>query len=415
MLVDGLLITAPPLDRVAPGPAGVRLYARGRSHRGYTLFSPGMGNIVCLVDDAGIIVHWWAVERTHLAQLLPGGNVLVDTYGEHGGLRELNPQGGCVWQWEGPYHHDFDLCPDGRIVLLISRKEPAMRDFFASDETPQAIFNDIVIEMDRQGRVLWQFSLAAHVSEMIELAGLPEPVRYAIKTPDNSVVVVRQPDWAHTNTVEVLPQTPLGLRDPRFRAGNILFSCRALDLIGVIDRQQEKVVWAWGPGTLDGQHQPTMLPNGHLLMFDNGTYRGYSVVREIAPESGVQVWEYSAPGGFFSPYRSGVQRLGNGNTLICESDAGRIFEVTPQGEIVWDYYSPFWGTNAGNEGRHVYRATRYTEEDVISLFSQKPGPSAVGKERRITVKSFGEALAHYEAGFLGQSWKVVQERSGIGL
>ena len=31
----------------------------------------------------------------------------------------------------------------------------------------------------------------------------------------------------------------------------------------------------------------------------------------------------------------------HGNTLICEGSNGRIFEVTPAGEIVWEYVNPF--------------------------------------------------------------------------
>jgi hypothetical protein len=35
-----------------------------------------------------------------------------------------------------------------------------------------------------------------------------------------------------------------------------------------------------------------------------------------------------------------VQRLPNGNTLVCEGIPGHFFELTPQGEIVWDYVNP---------------------------------------------------------------------------
>ncbi|HKH19586.1 MAG TPA: hypothetical protein VKB53_01525, partial [Gammaproteobacteria bacterium] len=41
-----------------------------------------------------------------------------------------------------------------------------------------------------------------------------------------------------------------------------------------------------------------------------------------------------------SGIRSGQQRLPNGNTLITESDGGRLFEVTRNGQIVWEYIDP---------------------------------------------------------------------------
>lgn len=102
-----------------------------------------------------------------------------------------------------------------------------------------------------------------------------------------------------------------------------------------------------------------------------------------------------------------MQRLAGGNTLICEADAGRVFEVTPQGEIVWDYYSPFTGTNPGNEGRHVYRATRYSSAQVAPLLEGKaPVSGAVGVELRWPRRPtpFVDVLRYYEEGFLAESW-----------
>jgi hypothetical protein len=57
--------------------------------------------------------------------------------------------------------------------------------------------------------------------------------------------------------------------------------------------------------------------------------------------------------------RGGAQRLPNGNTLITESDKGRAFEVTREGEIVWDFYNP----DTGSEGRTgiIYRFFRITD------------------------------------------------------
>ncbi|MCY4108801.1 MAG: aryl sulfotransferase, partial [Chloroflexi bacterium] len=144
-------------------------------------------------------------------------------------------------------------------------------------------------------------------------------------------------------------------------------SHRSIDIIAIVDSDTREIIWAWGLGVLDGQHQPQMLPNGNILLFDNGTLRGYSRVLEFDPrEPDVFLWEYSDPEGFFSPFRAGQQRLPNGNTLICEADCGRIFEVTMEGDVVWDYYSPFFGDQFVN----VYRATRYSPELVEPLLDE---------------------------------------------
>ena len=61
----------------------------------------------------------------------------------------------------------------------------------------------------------------------------------------------------------------------------------------------------------------------------------------IGPEG--PVWKYEAPDkvGFHSSFVSSSQRLANSNTFICEGDKGRFFEVTPGGEIVWEFWDPF--------------------------------------------------------------------------
>ena len=76
------------------------------------------------------------------------------------------------------------------------------------------------------------------------------------------------------------------------------------------------------------------------------------------------VWEYHAAkkGDFYSPTRGAAQRLANGNTLITESGRGRLFEVTPTGDIVWEYFNP----NRSEDGLPlvVVRARRVSAEGL---------------------------------------------------
>jgi len=398
MFQDGMFLTAGSVDRISPGVLGVRKYDKERCFRGYTLFSPAMGRTEYLIDMNGMVVHTWPVTHSQLAQLLPNGYLMAGNYGSW--IEELTPKGERTWIWRGDYHHDFDPLPGGNVVLLIHRFHPVVEGFYPVGQEPDQMESDVVLEIDRQGNVHWEFPFIEHLSELRELAGLPEPVRYGWREPDGTVKEEGNGDWAHTNTVEVLPDTPLGQRDARFRAGNILFSFRSLDIIGVIDRERDEIVWAWGLGMLDGQHQPTMLPNGNILIFDNGTWRGNSAVVEVNPENEQVVWQYEDGEDFFSPFRSGVQRLPNGNTLVCESDAGRIFEVTADKEVVWDYYSPFLAQAPCHQGRHVYRATRYSLEEVEPLVAARDDKincvaSAPGKG----LESFREVLRFYQEGF----------------
>ncbi len=109
------------------------------------------------------------------------------------------------------------------------------------------------------------------------------------------------------------------------------------------------------------------------MLFDNGWYsrRGAaspgSRVIEVDPQTNTVGWVYETlpAWNFFSSFISGAQRLDNGNTLICEGMRGRMFEVTPDGEIVWEFVNPFfayderWG-NVNN----VFRAYRFGPDFV---------------------------------------------------
>jgi hypothetical protein len=402
MFVDGVIVTAAPRERLSPGLRGVRKHIPRKCYGGYTMFSTAFGATEYLIDMNGMIVHTWPVEHSQYAELLPNGNIMADNYGSS--IYEVTPKGERVWSWEGPYHHDFHIVDDDQIVMLLHAKnDPLIPGFSPEDQTPQSLQSDVVVAVNRKGDVLWEFPFRDHVQELHDLAGMPLPTRYARLDSNGKAIPYPSRDWAHTNTIEVLPETPLGRKDERFRAGNILFSFRSLDIIGVADVEKNKIVWAWGLGVLDGQHQPIMTPQGTILIFDNGTARGYSAAVEIDPSTDTEVWRYEDRAGFFSAYRAGVQRLPNGNTLIAESDAGRIFEVTPEKEIVWDYYHPFLSQPAGSQGLHVYRATRYSHEQADAVFESRKdeGVTAVSSARHTPVNTYDEAVKFYRDGLGG--------------
>jgi hypothetical protein len=108
-----------------------------------------------------------------------------------------------------------------------------------------------------------------------------------------------------------------------------------------------------------------MVGDGNILIFDNGVEREYSRVLEVNPGTGKIEWEYvgDPPETFYSPTKGSAQRLPNGNTLICESDRGRAFEITREGEIVWEWWNPEFK----NQGRaQVYRMIRIDPRTVSS-------------------------------------------------
>jgi Arylsulfotransferase (ASST) len=92
----------------------------------------------------------------------------------------------------------------------------------------------------------------------------------------------------------------------------------------------------------------------------------FSRVIEVEPATKQIVWEYreKRESYFFSPRISNAQRLANGNTLICEGDFGRLFEVTEDGEVVWEYVNPYFGGPSNAQHNRVFRAYRYNAEEI---------------------------------------------------
>jgi len=399
MFVDGFMVTRSARDRLTPGPRGVRRIVDHKCSRGFTLFCGAFGSAQYLIDMNGLVVQTWAVTHSQLAEILPNGNLFVDNHGAW--LEEITPAGQRVWKWDGHVHHDFHVADDCVFTLALKLPpSPNWPGFYEKDWAPEAMRNDVIYRVSRKGQVDWEFSFRDHIDEICELSGLTLPVRYRMMDSNGNLNPYKVADWAHPNTIEVLPDSPAGRADPRFRAGNILFSLRALDIIGALDPDKNKVVWAWGLGALDGQHQPTMTRAGTILLFDNGTARGWSAVIEFDPISGKETWRYEDRANFYSPYRSGAQRLPNGNTLVAESDAGRIFETTPDRQIVWEYLNPFFDQAPGNQGLHVFRATRYTEEQVAPVFAARAAEPVVtvGDIDRRKLATRGEALKYYLEG-----------------
>lgn len=152
----------------------------------------------------------------------------------------------------------------------------------------------------------------------------------------------------HGNAARRLDRAVAGLG----LAGDVLVSIRNFDLIADVDPRRRRVRWTWGVGILDRQHDPSVMPNGHVLLFDNRPSTGQSRVVEMSPPSGRIVW---SQGGFFSNTQGACQALPNGNVLIVESRTGRALEVTRTGEVVWEFYNKEEDTGLRPTLRHMER------------------------------------------------------------
>ena len=209
------------------------------------------------------------------------------------------------------------------------------------------MYGDYLVEMTTDGKVVWEWRTWEHLDPELDCI---------------TAVQERREEWMHGNGLAEWPN------------GDIVVSFRAISTVIIIDRRTEKVIWKLGAPPLAGQHAPVPLTNGNLLLFDNGPHRldhpmPFSRVIEIELASKKIVWKYQEKRDyeFFSPRISNAQRLPNGNTLICEGDFGRLFEVTAEGELVWEFVNPYFGQGPTGPNNRVFRAYRYSKEEIAKV------------------------------------------------
>jgi len=360
---------------------GVTTHDPGRAWEGYTLFSETFSRPaadgeddfpIYLIDMEGRVVHTWTTRRSlqSYCRLLPDGNLLVPTHDRselatgRAGLAELAPDSEVVWSFRCRTDHDFQVLAGGNLLIN------TIGEGFCPPLGPGLKRHPYIIEVTRDQDVVWEWRGEEHLEELQALLS-PAGWQHVLDRARGDFAF----DWAHNNTVQVIgpnaahEQERVAGGPERFRPGNFLISYRSNDVIAVVERPSGRIVWAWGPGELDGQHKPHMLPTGRILIFDNGTLRKKSRVIELDPLAGEITWEYTGQPDrpFFSHCISGAQRLPNGNTLICDGVNARLVEVTPQKDIVWEFVNPYRHPAAWEA---IYRCLRYSGDYVQPLLDR---------------------------------------------
>ena len=343
----------------------VKVYDTAKAYEGYTLFAQHASTDVWLIDMQGRIVHRWKME-TPLGgdeRLLPNGNLLRinKTFNEPSGalgsvgelLLEVAWDGSIVWSHRNPtMHHDFCRLKNGNTLINIHVRIPIeivkkVKGGMPESRKNAEIWGSGLQEINPDGEVVWEWIGHEHLDPEIDIFCPLCPLSI----------------WGYINGVDVFPN------------GDIVASFRHLNALMIIDRQSGEIKWRWGSDKLGHQHHPTVLENGNILLFDNGFHRrlekkymdtfsmeSNSRVLEVDPRTDEVVWQYEAEDkfSFYSPICSSAERLINGNTLICESTKGRIFEVTKEKEIVWEFISPFYiEKNRLGRTNYIFRAHRY--------------------------------------------------------
>lgn len=256
-----------------------------------------------------------------------------------------------------PAHHDIAVAEDGTFYTLMNEiiDLPEL-----SENAP--VRNDLLVSIREDGEIVKKASFVKMIIQNKDLLDL-------VRNRETMYDVGGSWDVFRTNSIEIINRDIFAGNHKLFKKGNVLCCVRNQDIIVVIDVEKEEFVWHWQLEEGSLPHHASLLENGNILLFDNGVNRRSSKVLELNPATKEIEWEYQGdpPESFYTETRGSAQRLPNGNTLITESGKGRVFEITKDGKIVWEFYNPavkeFVNKKTGEKRKKratIYRAFRIT-------------------------------------------------------
>jgi hypothetical protein len=429
--ISGLVLAAAAAAAPTVYPTGTTIYDPELAWGGYTVLSPLGEQSAVVIDMNGNVVKQWDGYINSAggpARILPGGQI-VGAVGanppkqESLALEQRDFDGRQVWRfdrnerietrdgesvWSARQHHDWQrqdfpagyyspasspgLSGSNTLVLTHTNHE-------VPNVSPgRELEDDRIIEVSWDGEILWEWLASDYIDEF----NLGDAARATIAASAGRGAL----DWLHVNSATYVgPNRWFDSGDERFAPENVIISSRQASIVAIIARDGS-VVWQIGPDfsvtpelrrirQIIGQHHAHMIPEGlpgagNIMIFDNGGSSGYGSPSPIAPNgSGIYaratsrvveidpvtlelVWSYNGP-NFFATNISGAQRLPNGNTLVTEGPGGRLFEVTVDGDIVWEYVHPVF--SGARESNSVYRGYRVPYDWIPQL--ERPDEIAV--------------------------------------
>lgn len=317
-----------------PGEKGRFVMAEpDRVEPGYTLVSGLSADqevapfTVTMFDEKGEQVHQWPINYSdadpdgqkplntmlHGMEVMPDGSILA-TFDGGTAIARFDTCGRPIWATKGEFHHS--ITADGPDGFLTWRANTVARIDAETGEATDLISveDDMIHAGDGQEGI---FGIRTFVN------GGENPLSY-------------ESDPFHTNDVE--PLTPeMAAAFPKFEAGDLLISLRELNMIAVVDRETGEAKW-WQNGPWLKQHDPDFQPDGTITVYDNHTGSQTSRIVRTNPTTGETsvVFEGNDAVPFYSWQRGKHQVLPSGNILITESQHGRVFEITPEGDLVWE-------------------------------------------------------------------------------
>jgi len=367
------------------------------SERGLTFITSMWNeqNGMQLIDMEGNVLHQWEVSYNniwkddprrpaivlsdwdidiHGAHIYPNGDVVFNF--EYNSLVKVDKCGEVIWRLEdATTHHSINLDEEGNLWVpgIVEHRYPV--DMYKMLEAP--IKDDLLLKISPEGKILESFSLLESIYRSGEHAYLFANGYTPLKRPAH--------DITHLNDIEVLPSS-LADAFPDFNAGDLLVSARNINWVAVLDKDSKNIKWA-RVGPFLHQHDPDFTPQGTISVYDNqteifetdGELFGGSRIVELTPGQHEAKIRYKGDkqNAFYSLVRGKHQQLDNGNILITEHGAGKVFEVSPAGELVWMYVNKY----NENEVYKVSGARRYPENYFTFLKNNNTSQSCLKHEK----------------------------------
>ena len=370
---------------------GVLIHDQNRMQPGMTLFTSTHDTTARLIDADGKIVHAWSFKfndvwenQDHIIALqhLPdkyfylrdfhlydNGDLLlmvsasgVTTWGM--GLIKLDKDSHVLWKLTGYPNNDFEIGPDGTIYVIEHKIRETNLETVKLPILP--FLEDNILMLKPDGEVIKRVSLLDAIDR--------SPYKDLLK----QIQEDEKGDPTHSNSLSYIKEDNPNV--PWLRKGLIVISLRNISSFLVFDPQKDEVVYA---STLPTrmQHDLDYLPNGHFMVFDNRgsvTEGGYTRDMEFDPVTGQIYWLYDPPVGkdgleFESDFWGGQHRLANGNTLIIHAEAGRLLELTPEQDVVWEYRAPLLKTIDGVPHTSIITAAERIDPSRLGFLKQNEG------------------------------------------
>jgi hypothetical protein len=270
---------------------------------------PGVGLDFKMQPDGGL-TYFDAVARCYYA--LNANYAVVDSF-----------RCGNGYTTDG---HDLLLLPNGHAVLMSYDPQVVDLSLVAKDGRPNAIVIGLIVqELDQEKNVVFQWRSWDHYQ-------ITDVISHSL-----SGAVV---DYVHGNSVDADPD------------GNFIISSRHMNEVTKISRATAEILWRLGgrnnqfafvndPLLFSHQHSARWLPNGNMVLFDNGNFRLPLLSRAVeyaideVQKTATLVWQYRLNPDVFGSGFGYVQRFPNGNTLISwGATTPTLTEVAPDGSIV---------------------------------------------------------------------------------